>query len=122
MVAVVHSNKRIRWSPQTGSSKIVLPVCSPVVGASPMAVGCVCRQTGYHERTAVFEIFPVNAEVEAPVLVGKSEPDLRSLASAQGSRSAHVQALSRVCGGITTLEEALEAASSPRRAEKADGS
>jgi type II secretory ATPase GspE/PulE/Tfp pilus assembly ATPase PilB-like protein len=95
----------------------------PVPADIPTAVGCVaCRQTGYHERSAVFEIFPVDAEVETAILEGKSESDLRSLACAKCSRSTYVQALTQVCEGVTTLEEALSAMPSPPRAERTNGS
>lgn len=74
--------------------------------ALPVAVGCAaCRRTGYRGRTAVAEMFAVDAELEG--LIGRREERRRLLAHLfdGGFTAMGTVGLSKVSRGITTVSE-----------------
>ncbi len=70
--------------------------------------GCrECRQTGYKDRCAVFEIFPLSQELKKMVMDNSSADAMRRVAIREGMTTLREDAWNKVKTGITTYEEAL---------------
>ena len=70
--------------------------------------GCEqCRNTGYHIRTAIYEILEIDHEISALIGSGSSPDQIVEAASAKGFRSMLDDARRKVLDGITTPREAL---------------
>ncbi len=70
------------------------------------AVGCAdCYGSGYSGRLGVFEVLRVDTELRALVLDGASERDLRAKAIASGLRTLQQDAVEKINGGLTSIEE-----------------
>jgi type II secretory ATPase GspE/PulE/Tfp pilus assembly ATPase PilB-like protein len=61
--------------------------------------------TGYSGRTGIFEVLPIDTEMRAAILAGKSGGELRQLAIQRGLQTLEHSAINKVRLGITTLEE-----------------
>jgi len=70
------------------------------------AIGCErCGQTGYFERTGVFELLPVDEQVYDLILAGKDEHALRQHVRDTGVRLLLQDGLAKAVEGITDLTE-----------------
>lgn len=68
--------------------------------------GCdACFGTGYLGRTAVFEIMPLDMEMQTAILAGVPRSELLSKAISKGMQTLHMQAQKRLLEGITNVEE-----------------
>jgi type IV pilus assembly protein PilB len=82
--------------------------------------GCdQCGQTGYHGRSAIFEVLPVDAGLRAVLTARPTEAAIRAAARATGVASLRTDGVARALRGETTLEEVLrvtqvDSASGPR--------
>jgi type II secretory ATPase GspE/PulE/Tfp pilus assembly ATPase PilB-like protein len=79
---------------------VVLPqeICRPV--------GCPrCRNTGYFDRTGIFEVVVPERKILDAIEAGVAEDELRSVIRSQGARSLESDALEKVSQGITSMEE-----------------
>ena len=82
--------------------------------------GCdQCGGTGYHGRTAIFEVLPVDTALRAVLTARPTEAAIRTAARASGVSSLRGDGIARALRGETTLEEVLrvtqvDAASGPR--------
>lgn len=73
--------------------------------------GCgACGHTGYHGRTAIFELIRVTPELKDLVLKNPSAREIWKLAKSQGSKSLFEDGIEKVRSGITTLEELVRIA------------
>jgi len=72
------------------------------------AVGCPeCRQIGFRERIAIFELMEVNDELQR-LMVRTSESNLlREAARKNGMKTLREDGLEKVLAGVTTIEEVL---------------
>jgi type II secretory ATPase GspE/PulE/Tfp pilus assembly ATPase PilB-like protein len=61
--------------------------------------------TGYHGRTAIFEVMRFDPEIREAVLHGKSGREIGEIARRKGMQSLEQSAVNKVLGGITSLEE-----------------
>ena len=69
-------------------------------------VGCrSCAQSGYRGRLAFHEVMPVTEEIGRAIVERASASDIARLARAQGMRTLREDALEKVQGGDTSLEE-----------------
>jgi len=69
-------------------------------------VGCKrCRQTGYYDRTGVFEVLPVDELVYDLILAGEDEHALRKHLRAVGFRPLLRDSLDKAAAGITDFSE-----------------
>ncbi|MEN8136782.1 MAG: GspE/PulE family protein, partial [Thermodesulfobacteriota bacterium] len=69
--------------------------------------GCrQCRQTGFHGRCGVFEIFSVSDEINRLICAGVSEAEIRAQAVKEGMTTLKEDAWQKVKAGLTTYEEA----------------
>lgn len=76
--------------------------------------GCtVCRGTGYHGRSAIFEYIYMTPELKDLILTHPSTREIWELASKQGSHSLFADGLEKVYQGVTTFEELLRVAKPP---------
>jgi type IV pilus assembly protein PilB len=70
--------------------------------------GCnFCANTGYLDRTGVYELMTVTDRVRELILERASHDDLRKLARAEGMRSLQDESVRLVESGVTTLAEVL---------------
>lgn len=71
-------------------------------------VGCErCGQTGYYDRTGVFEVLPVDELVYDLILAGEDEHTLRKHLRAAGFRPLLRDALDKAAEGITDFPELM---------------
>lgn len=69
-------------------------------------VGCSrCRNTGYYDRTGIFEIVVPERKILNAIEAGVPEDELRNIIRSRGARSLECDALQKVSLGITSLEE-----------------
>ena len=77
--------------------------------------GCdACGHSGYHGRTAIFEIIRITPEMEELILRNPSTQEIWRLARHQGARTLFEDGVEKVKNGVTTLEELLRVAESPQ--------
>ena len=70
--------------------------------------GCrECRGTGYKGRCAIFEIFPMSAQLKKMAAEGEHTMEMRRVAIREGMTTLREDAWRKVKAGITTIEEAL---------------
>jgi type II secretion system protein E len=70
--------------------------------------GCeVCRFTGYHSRTAIYEVLTVTEAIRELILSHASSQQIKHKAIAQGMRTLRQDGLQKVLMGLTTYEEVL---------------
>jgi CheY-like chemotaxis protein/RNA polymerase subunit RPABC4/transcription elongation factor Spt4 len=70
--------------------------------------GCEeCGKTGFHGRTAIFEVLPVDAGMRAVLTARPTESAIRGAARAAGVSSLRTDGVARALRGETTLEEVL---------------
>ena len=76
-------------------------------------LGCErCNGSGYHGRTALFELLPVDASIRELIAASSGEQAVRSAGRPLGLRSLREDGLAKAAAGITTLEEVLRVAPS----------
>jgi type IV pilus assembly protein PilB len=81
-------------------------------GAAPLAFhrggGCdACHHTGYHGRTAIFEVLPVDGKIRRLIAQRAGEDLIRDAAIAAGMVTLGEDGLARVTAGTTTPDELL---------------
>ncbi len=69
------------------------------------ANGCQHCNEGYKGRTGVFQVMPINEDMEQLILEGGGSIDLANLAQTQGHNDLRRSALNKVRDGITSLME-----------------
>jgi type II secretory ATPase GspE/PulE/Tfp pilus assembly ATPase PilB-like protein len=70
--------------------------------------GCrQCQGTGYHGRTGIFEVMPINEDIRGMILERNSAGEIRKVAAQQGMRSLREDGWRLVEEGRTTVEEVL---------------
>jgi type II secretion system protein E len=70
--------------------------------------GCEeCRYTGYHGRTAIYEILPVTQAVRDLILARASSQQIKEKAVQQGMRTLRQDGLEKVLAGFTTYSEVM---------------
>src|SRR5262249_49927497 len=75
-------------------------------------VGCPsCRNTGYHGRTAIFEIMPVTEDIARLVVERAATADIERTAIGQGMDTLRTAALKRVVRGDLGVDEMLRVVS-----------
>jgi general secretion pathway protein E len=72
------------------------------------AVGCPeCRQIGFRERIAIFELMEVNDELQRLMVQTSESNPLREAARKNGMKTLREDGLEKVLAGVTTIEEVL---------------
>ncbi len=70
--------------------------------------GCEhCRQTGYSGRTAIHELFVLDADMHKAILSGTDATTLHVASRQRGMLTLYEDGLRKVAGGVTSLEEVL---------------
>jgi type IV pilus assembly protein PilB len=68
--------------------------------------GCEkCNQTGYKGRIAVYEVMLFNEPLRELVLQGASSVELKNEAIKQGMRTLRMSGITKICQGVSTVEE-----------------
>jgi general secretion pathway protein E len=71
-------------------------------------VGCTkCRGTGYHGRSAVFEVMSVSDEIRKLIHHNAGSQDIKKQAIKEGMHTLRQSAIHKMNAGITTLEEVV---------------
>jgi type II secretory ATPase GspE/PulE/Tfp pilus assembly ATPase PilB-like protein len=74
--------------------------------------GCdACAGSGYRGRTGIYELMVVSDELRARVVAGSPLDEIRALARSQGMVPLREDGWTKVCAGITTIEELLRVTS-----------
>jgi general secretion pathway protein E len=74
------------------------------------ATGCDnCRQTGFTDRSAVFEVLAISPEIRRAIVAGCPASEIEDLARGQGMLDFRRGALLKVAQGHTNIEEVLRA-------------
>ncbi|MGB3394189.1 MAG: ATPase, T2SS/T4P/T4SS family [Stenotrophomonas sp.] len=72
------------------------------------AVGCQhCQNSGYRGRIGIYELVPVDEEMQQAVVAGSSHAELKSMARARGCRFLREDGLLKAWQGLTSVEEVL---------------
>ncbi len=72
----------------------------------PRVKGCdYCAGTGYRGRTALYEAFKIDDEIQAYILESPTVPGLKEIVKKKGMLSLYQDGLIKVVQGITTLDE-----------------
>lgn len=88
------------WRVLTAPSKIKLPE------KCYQAVGCdECRHTGYLGRIGIYEILPMNPDLQKLITNDTDSKELRQTALKQGMRSLRISGAQKIAEGLTTFEE-----------------
>ena len=80
------------------------------IGAATFRQGTrcdACRHTGYRGRAAVYEILPFSNEIKDLTVQRATSVEIQKQAQAQGMRTLRASGWSRVCAGMTTVEEIM---------------
>ena len=67
-----------------------------------------CGAKGYRGRSVVAEICEINDELRQMIVDRRPAPTLREAARRAGMQSIYEDAIAKLTGGITTLEEVLQ--------------
>ncbi len=88
------------WDVLTTPSKIKLPE------KSCQETGCdECRHTGYLGRIGIYEILPMNPDLQKMIAGDIDSRELRKIALQQGMRSLRISGAQKIAEGLTTFEE-----------------
>jgi general secretion pathway protein E len=70
--------------------------------------GCPnCFQTGYTDRTGIYEVLPIDDEVKNQVMEQASATDIKKAAVARGLKTLRMDGADKVRRGLTTVEEVV---------------
>ena len=71
--------------------------------------GCdICNNTGYKGRLALYEVMPISEPIKELILQGASAIDIKREAIHQGLQTLRRSGISKLLGGVTSLEEVLK--------------
>ena len=71
-------------------------------------LGCeACGDSGYHGRSAIYEVMPVSPAISGAILALRPENEVREIAREQGMKTLRETALTKLRAGVTTIEEVL---------------
>ncbi len=73
-----------------------------------------CGNTGYKGRTAIYELIPIEEEMQDLILKNPSTQEIQALARKSGSCSLFEDGLDKVNAGVTTINELLRVALPPK--------
>ena len=70
------------------------------------AVGCeACQRTGYRGRLGIYELVPMDAQLQDMIVAGANLNDMKAFAQRQGFRTLFQDGLIKASQGLTTLDE-----------------
>jgi len=98
----------IELTPKAIEEAGLQPFLSPGQNHIFTAQGCAeCKNTGYRGRTAIHELFAMDATMTRAILDGADATGLHTLARQQGMYTLYEDGLRKVASGETSLEELL---------------
>jgi len=73
--------------------------------------GCaVCNHTGYRGRTAIFEVLPIDGDLQDLILKNPSRREIWALAKKQGAKTLFEDGIVKIRSGVTTFSEVTRVA------------
>jgi type IV pilus assembly protein PilB len=85
-----------------------LPISASDLKGAMKGTGCEqCGKTGYKGRTGIYEIIRVDDDIRSAIISRSSAATIRQIAVSKGMRTLRDEALLKVNGGATTLEEVI---------------
>lgn len=100
--------KTVQNFDETALLKIGFP--SDMIGSFTCytGAGCdKCNNTGYIGRTAIFEVMPVNADVQELIMKNASAVEIRHKAVMSGLSTLRQSGIQKILDGITSVDEVL---------------
>ena len=77
-------------------------------GKIAQGAGCPnCFQTGYRDRTGIYEVLPIDDFVKGQIMEQASATDIKKAAVARGLRTLRMDGAEKVRTGLTTVEEVV---------------
>ena len=70
-------------------------------------MGCAACNNGYKGRVGVYQVMPINEEIQRIILAEGSAIDIAAQAKRDGVRDLRQSGLIKVRAGLTTLEEII---------------
>ncbi len=96
--------------PASGTELLSLGLELPKGQTIYRAKGCAtCDNTGYHGRTAIFELVVLDDELRRGISDGLNQQALADIARSKGWHSYREDGVTKILNGITTVEEVLQA-------------
>ncbi|MGA2265590.1 MAG: hypothetical protein ABSH10_04065, partial [Phycisphaerae bacterium] len=84
------------------------PPTKPLTDEDGNVMTCVaCQGTGYLGRTAVFELMDMTDELREMIISGAALPQIKTACRKNRMLYLQEQALQRVIGGITSIQEVI---------------
>jgi type IV pilus assembly protein PilB len=78
--------------------------------------GCeACQFTGYSGRAGIFEMLTINDDLRKLVVRGAADTEIAGAARELGIKDLHGDGLSKLCQGLTSVEELMRTAPPPER-------
>ncbi len=72
------------------------------------AVGCErCQHSGYRGRVGIYELIPVDEDMQQAVVAGAGHAELKAMARARGARFLREDGLLKAWQGLTSVDEVL---------------
>jgi type IV pilus assembly protein PilB len=71
------------------------------------AVGCSACSNGYKGRVGLYQVMPINENMQRIILASGSSMDIAQQAQKDGIRDLRQSGLIKVRAGVTTLEEVI---------------
>jgi type II secretory ATPase GspE/PulE/Tfp pilus assembly ATPase PilB-like protein len=110
LVRMIHPNCRFSFNVTMDRLKQNLPQAERFFQGKSITLyqgkGCeACNFTGYHGRTAIFEVISITEKMKELIIKNPSTNQIAELAKQQGDRTLFEDGIEKVQSGITTLSE-----------------
>jgi type IV pilus assembly protein PilB len=110
LVRMIHPNCRFSFNITKDRLKQTLPQADLYFKGNGITLyqgkGCeACNFTGYHGRTAIFELITITSQMKELIIKNPSTNQIAELAKQQGEHTLFEDGIEKVQSGITTLAE-----------------
>jgi general secretion pathway protein E len=103
-----HCREAVALAPEVLQKTGLARFMAPGANIAHVARGCaMCKHTGYLGRTAIHELFVMDAAAHEAILAGSDATALHSLARRGGMLTLYEDGLRKVAAGLSSLEEVL---------------
>jgi len=115
LVRMIHPNCRFSFNVSMDNLKQIFPQAEAYFKGPVVTLyegkGCeTCNFTGYHGRTAIFEILTINSKMKDLIMTNPSDNQVAELAKKQGDHTLFIDGIEKIQSGTTTLRELLRTA------------
>ncbi|MDR2031593.1 MAG: Flp pilus assembly complex ATPase component TadA [Azoarcus sp.] len=103
-----HCRETVALAPEVLQKTGLARFMAPGANIAHVARGCaLCKHTGYLGRTAIHELFVMDAAAHEAILAGADATTLHNLARRGGMLTLYEDGLRKVAAGLSSLEEVL---------------